>query len=78
MTGPAKSIAEVTLVGASPRPALGLADHGIAARSNAPLRPVAQPETTNRAVALTTIAATPALSIYQLHHTVMFAGGLAC
>jgi Zn-dependent protease with chaperone function len=72
----ARTIAKVALAAASPQPALGIADHGVAARAAALLRPIEQPGITTRVQASLVIAATLALAAYQLHHSAMFAADL--
>jgi hypothetical protein len=73
----ARTIAKVALAGASPAPALGIADHGVAARAAALLAPVERPALAIRAQSALVIAATVTLAIYQVHHSVMFALDLA-
>lgn len=72
----ARTIAKVALAGTTPNAALGIADHGIAARATAMLDPVEQPAHRSRAIPITLITATLGLAICQLHHTVMFAAEL--
>ncbi len=67
------TIAKVALSGATPSPALGIADHGVAARAAALLEPVGQPAVITRIQGATMIATTVALATYQLHHSAMFA-----
>ncbi len=69
----ARTIAKVALAGPSPRPALGIADHGVAARASALLHPVEHPDLISRAQTSMIIAAALVLAIYQLHHSVVFA-----
>jgi Zn-dependent protease with chaperone function len=72
----ARTIAKVALAGTTPNAALGIADHGVAARATAMLGPVEQPAHQSRAVPITLIMATLGLAIYQLHHTALFAAEL--
>ena len=72
----ARTIAKVALGAGSPQPALGIADHGVTARAAALLRPIDDPGVTTRAQTSLLIAATLALAVYQLHHSVMFAADL--
>jgi Zn-dependent protease with chaperone function len=72
----ARTIAKVALAGASPQPALGIADHGVAARATALLHPIEQPGVTTRLQTLMLVAATLAFAAYQLHHSLMFATDL--
>ncbi len=72
----ALTIAKVALAAASPSPALGIADHGVAARATALLAPMEQPATTTRIQSALVIVATVALAAYQLHHSAMFASHL--
>lgn len=69
----ARTIAKVALAGPCPRPALGIAEHGVAARATALLRPVEHPDVQTRLQSAMVIAATLALAAYQLHHSMMFA-----
>lgn len=73
----AHTIAKVALAGTTPPPALGIADHGIAARAGAILAPEAPPRARTRAATAVAIAATLTLATYQLHHTIIFATHLA-
>lgn len=73
----ARTVAKVALASASPTPALGIADHGVAARATALLEPVEHPNLTTRIQTAVVIGATLALAIYQVHHSVMFAADLA-
>lgn len=73
----ARTIAKVGLAGATPPTALGIADHGIAARAGSILSPVDRPGAFTRTATAIALAATLALTIYQLHHTVVFAATLA-
>ncbi len=57
-------------------PALGIADHGVAARASALLAPIEAPAATTRVQSALVIAATVALAAYQLHHSAMFAADL--
>ena len=72
----ARTIAKVALAGPSPQPALGIADHGVAARATALLSPVQQPDASVRAQTSMVITATLAFAAYQLHHSLMFATDL--
>lgn len=72
----ARTIAKVALSGPSPSPALGIADHGVAARATALLQPVAHPGITVRIQTSLVIAATLVFAAYQVHHSVMFAADL--
>ena len=72
----ARTIAKVALASASPSPALGIADHGVAARATALLKPVEHPDVTTRLQTAAVIGATLALAVYQVHHSVMFATDL--
>lgn len=69
----ARTIAKVALAGTSPTPALGIADHGVAARTTALLNPIEPPATTIRIQSALLIVATVALAAYQVHHSTMFA-----
>jgi hypothetical protein len=69
----ARTIAKVALAGASPSPALGIADHGVAARAAALLAPMEQPAATIRFQSAFVIMATVALAAYQVHHSAVFA-----
>ena len=72
----ARTIAKVALAIPSPPPALGIADHGVAARATALLAPV---ETPGAIITLQTsmiVVTTLLLTAYQVHHSVMFAGDL--
>ena len=69
----ARTIAKVALAGASPAPALGIADHGVAARAAALLVPIEAPATAIRLQSATIIAVSVLLATYQLHHSTMFA-----
>ena len=69
----ARTIAKVALAGASPTPALGIADHGVAARASALLVPLEHPAMTIRIQSSLLLAATVTLAIYQIHHSAMFA-----
>ncbi|MEO6569906.1 MAG: M56 family metallopeptidase [Ilumatobacteraceae bacterium] len=73
----AHTIAKVALAGPSPRPALGIADHGVAARATALLHPVEHADLTTRAHIAMVVSATIVCSVYQLHHSLMFAVALA-
>lgn len=72
----ARTIAKVALAAASPQPALGVADHGVAARASALLMPVEHPGLAVRVHTSLVIAATLALTLFQIHHSVMFAADL--
>ncbi|MFN3255384.1 MAG: M56 family metallopeptidase [Ilumatobacter sp.] len=72
----ARTIAKVALASPSPRPALGIADHGVAARAAALLEPIELPDTVTRLQTSMIIATTLLLTAYQVHHSVMFAGDL--
>ena len=72
----ALTIAKVALAGRSPQPALGIADHGVAARAAALLEPVEHPNVTVRLQSSMVIAATLTFAGYQLHHSLMFATDL--
>jgi Zn-dependent protease with chaperone function len=72
----ARTIAKVALASPSPQPALGIADHGVAARATALLQPVEHPDVTTRLQTALVIGATLALAVYQVHHSVMFASDL--
>lgn len=69
----ARTIAKVALAGASPAPALGIADHGVAARATALLAPIEHPAMAIRIQSATVIGVTVLLATYQLHHSLMFA-----
>jgi hypothetical protein len=69
----ARTIAKVALAGGSPTPALGIADHGVAARATALLAPLEPPAATIRVQSAMVIAITVLLASYQLHHSAMFA-----
>lgn len=72
----ARTIAKVALASPSPRPALGIADHGVAARAAALLAPIELPDTVTRLQTSMIIATTLLLTAYQVHHSLMFAGDL--
>lgn len=72
----ARTIAKVALAGASPTPALGIADHGVAARATALLQPVEHPGVATRLQTTAVIGATLVFAVYQVHHSVMFATDL--
>lgn len=72
----ARTIAKVALAGASPSPALGIADHGVAARATALLAPIEHPALAIRIQGALVIATTVLLAAYQLHHSAMFAHDL--
>jgi Zn-dependent protease with chaperone function len=72
----ARTIAKVALASASPAPALGIADHGVAARAAALLQPVERPNMTTRVQTAMMIGVTLALAVYQVHHSFMFATDL--
>jgi Zn-dependent protease with chaperone function len=72
----ARTIAKVALAGTTPNAALGIGEHGVAARATAMLSLVEQPAHLSRALPFTLITATLGLALYQLHHTVMFAAEL--
>lgn len=69
----ARTIAKVALAGVTPSPALGIADHGVAARATALLAPIEHPATAIRIQSAMVIAITVLLATYQLHHSLMFA-----
>lgn len=69
----ARTIAKVALAGISPTQALGIADHGVAARANALLAPIENPALAIRAQGALVIAVTVLLATYQLHHSAVFA-----
>lgn len=69
----ARTIAKVALAKQSPQLALGIADHGVAARATALLAPIEHPDVKARVQTSTVIAATLAFAAYQLHHSLMFA-----
>lgn len=72
----ARTIAKVALAAPSPSPALGIADHHVAARAVALLEPAEHPGMSTRMQTSTVIAATLGFAAYQLHHSVMFASDL--
>jgi Zn-dependent protease with chaperone function len=72
----ARTIAKVALATPSPQPALGIADHGVAARAAALLAPVEHPDVKARVQSTLVIASALALATYQLHHSLMFATDL--
>ncbi|BAN03497.1 M56 family metallopeptidase [Ilumatobacter coccineus] len=72
----ARTIAKVALAMPSPHAALGIADHGVAARAAALLEPVEQPAMAVRLQTSVIVLATFVLAAYQLHHSVLFAGHL--
>ena len=72
----ARTIAKVALAGSSPSPALGIADHGVAARATALLQPIEHPDVTTRLQTAIMIGATLTLAVYQVHHSFMFATDL--
>ena len=72
----ARTIAKVALANASPAPALGITDHGVAARATALLHPVERSNTATRAQTVMVIATTLALALYQVHHSIAFATDL--
>lgn len=73
----ARTIAKVALAGAGPAHALGIAGHGVAARATALLQPMGHSNLTTRIHTAMVIGATLALTVYQVHHSVMFATELA-
>lgn len=72
----ARTIAKVALAAPSPQPALGIADHGVAARAAALLAPVEHPDVKVRVQSTMVIVSALALATYQLHHSLMFATDL--
>jgi Zn-dependent protease with chaperone function len=72
----ARTIAKVALASPSPQGALGVANHGVAARATALLQPVEHPDLTTRLQAAVAVGATLGLTVYQIHHSVMFASAL--
>ena len=72
----ARTIAKVALARTSPSPALGIADHGVAARAAALLRPIEQPGVGAHIQTTTIVALTLAFAMYQVHHSIMFAAEL--
>jgi len=73
----ARTIAKVALAGPGPAAALGVGDHGVAARATALLEPSSAPAMSARILSLALVGASLALTVAQLHHTFDFAGGLA-
>ena len=69
----ARTIAKVALAGPSPQPALGIADHGVAARATALLAPVEHPDARVRIQTSMVVAVTLAFAASQVHHSLMFA-----
>lgn len=69
----ARTIAKVALATASPAFALGVADHGIAARARALLLPAPAPRRGTRASMAAIVLGTVWLALFQLHHSTMFA-----
>ena len=74
----ARTIAKVALAGASPLPALGIADHGVAARATAILQPVGRADVSTLIQTSIILAATLVPAVYQVHHSLMFAVDLVC
>ena len=72
----ARTIAKVALAKTSPTPALGIADHGVAARAMALLHPVEHPDVVTRVQTAAVIGITLAFAVYQVHHSIMFATDL--
>ncbi|MEP1124672.1 MAG: M56 family metallopeptidase [Ilumatobacter sp.] len=72
----ARTIAKVALASPSPRLALGIADHGVAARATALLQPIQHAGVVARIQTAAIVGATLALTSYQLHHSLIFAVGL--
>jgi Zn-dependent protease with chaperone function len=72
----ARTIAKVALARTSPSPALGIADHGVAARATALLRPIEHPGVGTHLQTATILGATLVFALYQVHHSVMFAADL--
>lgn len=72
----ARTIAKVALAGNSPTPALGIADHGVVARAQALLRPVEHPGRKAHIQTSLIVATTLAFTLYQLHHSALFAAEL--
>lgn len=73
----ARTIAKVAVAQSQPSPALGIADHGVAARAMALLEPeIARSDTAARlqigAITMTVIG----LTLFQFHHSVLFAADL--
>lgn len=72
----ARTIAKVALASATPSVALGVADHGIAARTTALLDPAPPPRGVTWATTAAMVVATVWLALFQLHHSAKFALGL--
>ena len=72
----ARTISKVALARTSPSPALGIADHGVAARAAALLRPIEQPGVGTLLQTAAILGATLVLALYQVHHSVMLAAEL--
>lgn len=72
----ARTIAKVALAATSPQPALGIADHGVAARATAILHPADRPDVSTRIQTAMVLAATLVMALYQVHHSLMFAADL--
>lgn len=72
----ARTIAKVALANPSPQFALGIADHGVAARATALLEPIEHPDVTTRIQTSMVIVVTLAFAMFQLHHSLMFASDL--
>lgn len=74
----ARTIAKVALARTSPSPALGIADLGVAARATALLEPeISRSSMIARCHATAVASAVLALTLYQFHHSVIFAAELA-
>lgn len=72
----ARTIAKVALAGSVPAGALGVADHGLAARTTALIDPAPPPPGAARATTAGLVPCMVALTLFQLHHSAMFAVGL--
>ncbi len=74
----ARTIAKVALAGSGsgPAPALGIAQHGVAARTTALLSPADRTSGVTLVQMAVVIAVTVLFSLAQLHHSLMFAADL--
>ncbi len=68
----ARTIAKVALASTTAPAVMGIATHGVAARAEALVNPPAPAGVARRLLTGTVIAATVALSLTQLHHTIGF------
>ncbi|MEO6653472.1 MAG: M56 family metallopeptidase [Ilumatobacteraceae bacterium] len=72
----ARTIAKVALADPAPAPALGIANHGVAARAAALLSPPTGSGATTMIETVLVVTTALLLATFQLHHTLMFAAAL--